>query len=135
MGRPSHPRAFGLEGVFFFLSSKRAKYGIPLRAALASWCIKLGMRTFAVILLALASCAARAQLVDHLVPFHSSAGVWEFGCRDGKLVAVRIVFIVPGEVLLPVPADICDTKVNQTHPGPPASLPAPPASSKSWKPA
>lgn len=34
-------------------------------------------------------------------------GEWNFGCRDGKLVAVQVLLRIPGEVLVPVPPDIC----------------------------
>lgn len=95
------------------------------------------MRRLALSLL-LAACAARAQMVDHLVPFHSSQGVWEFGCRDGKIVAVRIVFIVPGEVLLQVPPDVCQAKpAAQPGSAPPGEQQRQPASApaRGWRPA
>lgn len=34
-------------------------------------------------------------------------GNWNFDCRDGKLVGVHVILRIPGEVLLPVPQDIC----------------------------
>lgn len=55
--------------------------------------------------LLLACLAGAAHAADP--PVGVSVGEWNFDCKDGKLVRVQVVLRIPGEVLLPVPADVC----------------------------
>lgn len=65
---------------------------------------------------------AFAQSMTPLLPPGTTTGSWQFYCKDGKVVLVQIIVLVPGEFQLAVPRDAC--------PIPPAASQAPKPSPK-----
>lgn len=85
------------------------------------------MRSACALLLTFAALtSAAAQQIQ--IPLPGATGSWQFYCKNGKVVLVQIIVLVPGEFRLTVPPDACPKPQAPAKPPPPAPA-KPPGSS------